>query len=321
MAPRRHGSAQPLRREHARLDVHRERHLLLRGQQLPLAEQAQVAAHGVDFGLTGRSDAAALRVAGARAVAPLAHPPDSCPVEALSWVTSNATTVSDRTNSRAMANALYFSPTSGVRPIAARPATASPRSAGPPHGRRVGPSRGLVHPAQPRTVERGEDVDELRAVVHACSRSQMGRTAVACGPFWPTTSNSTCWPSSRLRKPCASITEWWTKTSGPVLRDEAVALLVVEPLDGSLCHGRAPVSRRGGVCARRGGVAHGIQVCAPDEISRSAVPLRRRRYAIAAAPATGPGNRRSMEAECGQHGDRAQGRTRIAPPNERADPG
>ena len=38
------------------------------------------------------------------------------PAEALSWVTSNATTVSDRTNSRAMANARYFSPTSGRSP-------------------------------------------------------------------------------------------------------------------------------------------------------------------------------------------------------------
>jgi len=45
---------------------------------------------------------------------------------------------------------------------------------------------------------------------------QTGRTPVACRPLLPwLTSNCTRWPSSRLRKPLASIPEWCTKTSLP----------------------------------------------------------------------------------------------------------
>src|SRR5581483_5579915 len=42
------------------------------------------------------------------------------------------------------------------------------------------------------------------------------RTFCACSPFGPfTTSNSTFWPSARVRKPSALIAVWWQNTSSP----------------------------------------------------------------------------------------------------------
>ena len=45
-----------------------------------------------------------------------AHSPASCRSASLSWATSKATMVSDRTRSRTMASAWYFSPISGLSP-------------------------------------------------------------------------------------------------------------------------------------------------------------------------------------------------------------
>ncbi len=64
-------------------------------------------------------------------------------------------------------------------------------------------------------------------------------TPRACGPLGPSsTSYSTFTPSSRLLKPSpadrAEVDEH--VLASIVLRDEAVALVVAEPLDGSGCH-------------------------------------------------------------------------------------
>src|SRR6266545_1182749 len=46
--------------------------------------------------------------------------------------------------------------------------------------------------------------------------AQNGRTFAAWRPFGPfVTSNSTFWPSARVRKPCAWMAVWWQKTSSP----------------------------------------------------------------------------------------------------------
>src|SRR5512141_3374349 len=46
----------------------------------------------------------------------------------------------------------------------------------------------------------------------------MARTFAAWSPFGPfVTSNSTFWPSARVRNPSAWIAVWWQKTSSPPL--------------------------------------------------------------------------------------------------------
>ncbi len=75
-------------------------------------------------------------------------------------------------------------------------------------------------------------------VVGPVSLRRPGRSALR-GPWRPgATSNSTCWPSSRLLCPVPTTLEKWTNTSfSPVDgRDEAEAPVVVEELHSSSCH-------------------------------------------------------------------------------------